>query len=223
MAAPLPPLTGVVPVRATVVQIRRDWSLWHRNHEVRPFLLTLCVSGLNRDRATLSGSLLCPWSTASSPGEAPVLSSLPTVVEVAREAFPDFGWAWGLVERCKWCRGTAPRAWSLRQKFKGHRPLFMGLLASDRSREKILTILSLTELNPALVREKSRRGRIPFGYEFFTNSVSGVALGWVALGRDASEATGPGLGRAKMEKGGGERRGWPGRIQFPVAFWPVTK
>jgi hypothetical protein len=45
----------------------------------------------------------------------------------------------------------------------------------------------------------------------------------VALGRDASEATGPGLGRAKMEKGGGERRGWPGRIQFPVAFWPVTK
>jgi hypothetical protein len=47
----------------------------------------------------------------------------------------------------------------------------MGLLAPDRSREKVLMILSLTELDPTLVREKSRRGRIPFSYEFFMNSV----------------------------------------------------
>jgi hypothetical protein len=41
--APLPQLIGELLVRATVVQIRRDWSLWHRNNEVRTFLLTLCV------------------------------------------------------------------------------------------------------------------------------------------------------------------------------------
>jgi hypothetical protein len=92
------------------------------------------------------------------------------------------------------------------QNFEGRRPLFMEILALDSSWGKFLTILSLTELDPALVREKSRRGWIPFGYEFFPNSVSGVDLRSVALGRDASEAAGPGLGRAKMEKGRGKER-----------------
>jgi hypothetical protein len=46
----------------------------------------------------------------------------------------------------------------------------MGLLVLDRSREKVLAILSLTELNPALVGEKSRRGQIPFGYDFVSSS-----------------------------------------------------
>jgi hypothetical protein len=67
-------------------------------------------------------------------------------------------------------------------------------------------ILSLTELDPTLGREKSRRGRILFGYEFSPNSVSGVAVGSVALGHDASEAVGPGLGCTKMEKGRGKER-----------------
>jgi hypothetical protein len=35
----LPLLIGEILARATMVQIRRDWSLWHRNDEVRPFLL----------------------------------------------------------------------------------------------------------------------------------------------------------------------------------------
>jgi hypothetical protein len=158
MAAPPSPLTGVGPVRATVVQIRRNWSLRYQNDEVRPFLLTLCVGGVHRDRATSGGSLLCSWSTASSPGDASVPSSLPTVVEVAREVFPSLGWARGVVERCNRRRGGAPRARSLQQKFEGHQPLFMGLLAPNRSREKVLPILSLTELDPTLVGEKSRRG-----------------------------------------------------------------
>jgi hypothetical protein len=132
-AAPPPPLIGVAPVRATVVQTRRDWSLQHRNNEVRPFLPTLCVGGVHRDRAMLGGSLLCSCLTASSPGEAPVPSSLPTTVEVAREAFPGLGWAQRVAEQRNRRRGAAPRAWSLRQKFEGHHPLFMGLLAPDHS------------------------------------------------------------------------------------------
>jgi hypothetical protein len=62
------------------------------------------------------------------------------------------------------------RALSLRLKFEGLHPLFMGLLVPDRSREKVLATLSLTKLNPALVGEKSRRGRIPFGYDFVSSS-----------------------------------------------------
>jgi hypothetical protein len=58
----------------------------------------------------------------------------------------------------------------LRLKFEGLRPLFMGLLVPDSSREKVLVTLSLTELNPTLVGEKSRRGRIPFGYDFVLSS-----------------------------------------------------
>jgi hypothetical protein len=83
-------------------------------------------------------------------------------------------------------------------------------------------ILYLTELNPALVREKSRRGRIPFGYEFFPNLVSGVTLGSVVLGCDVSEATGPRLGHTKMEKGR-ERRGWSGWAQLLARFRLITK
>jgi hypothetical protein len=98
--APLPLLIGEILAGATVVQIRRDWSLWHRNDEVRPFLLTLCVSGSNRDRTTVGGLLLGSWSMANSPGEAPVPFSLPAVVEVAREAFPGIGWAQDAVKRC---------------------------------------------------------------------------------------------------------------------------
>jgi hypothetical protein len=77
---------------------------------------------------------------------------------VAREVFPSLGWARGVVERRNRRRGGVPRARSLRQKFEGHRPLFMGILAPDRSREKVLAILSLTELDPILVGEKLRRG-----------------------------------------------------------------
>jgi hypothetical protein len=58
----------------------------------------------------------------------------------------------------------------LRLKFEGPRPLFIGLLVPDRSREKVIAILSLTELNPALVGEKSRRGRISFSYDFVSSS-----------------------------------------------------
>jgi hypothetical protein len=158
MAAPPSPLTGVGPVRATVVQIQRNWSLRHQNDELRPFLLTLCIGGIHRDRATSGGSLLYSESTTSFPGDASVPSSLPTVVEVAREVFPSLRWARGVVERHNRCRGGVPRARSLRQKFKGLRPLFMGLLAPDRSRGKVLAILSLTELDPMLDGEKSRRG-----------------------------------------------------------------
>jgi hypothetical protein len=45
----------------------------------------------------------------------------------------------------------------------------------------------------------------------------------VALGHDSSEEAGPGLGHAKMEKGGRERRGWMGRTQLPAGFWLVAK
>jgi hypothetical protein len=56
---------------------------------------------------------------------------------------------------------TFPRAlgfWACRIKFNEHDLLFIGLLALDRSWEKILAILSLTELDSALVGEKSWRG-----------------------------------------------------------------
>jgi hypothetical protein len=220
--APPPLLIGVVPVCATVVQIRWDWSLWHQNDEVRPFLLTLCVGGLNKDRVTSGGSVLCYWSMASSLGQAPVPSSLPIAVGVARVAFPSIWWARGVAKQRNQRRGATPRAWSLRQKFEGRWPLFMRLIAPDSSWGKVLMILYLTELNPALVREKSRRGWIPFGYEFFPNLVSGVTLGSVVLGRDMSEATGPGLGHAKMEKGR-ERRGWSGWAQLLARFRLITK
>jgi hypothetical protein len=67
----------------------------------------------------------------------------------------------------------------LRLKFEGLRPLFMGLLVPDRSREKVLATLSLTKLNPVLVGEKSKRGRIPFGYDFVSSS--GMTAGDVAV------------------------------------------
>jgi hypothetical protein len=142
-AAPSPLLTEKILVCATVVQIRRDWSLWHQNDEVRPFLLTLCVGGSNRDRATLDGLLLYSWSTASSPGEASVPFCLPTMVEVAREAFPGLGWA----------RDTAKRrnndeVWHLwfdllRQKIEGHRPLFVGLFEPLRAQQGLYLIAPL--------------------------------------------------------------------------------
>jgi hypothetical protein len=91
-------------------------------------VLTLVGGGVPRDRATLGGSLPCPWSSASPPGGALVPSSHPTVLEAAREALPSLGWARGVVERCNRCRGGASRALSLRLKFEGHRPLFMGFL-----------------------------------------------------------------------------------------------
>jgi hypothetical protein len=80
------------------------------------------------------GRLACySWLMVRSPGEALVPSSLPTAVEAAREAFPGLGWAQGVAERHNRRRGATPRAWSLRQKFKGHRPLFMGFLAPEHS------------------------------------------------------------------------------------------
>jgi hypothetical protein len=109
--------------------------------------------------------------------------SLSTAVEAAREAFPSLGWAQDMVKRHNRRCGAAPWVWSLQQKFKGYQPLFIGLLAPDRSRGGDLTILSLTKLDLVIVREKSKRGGILFDYEFFTNSVSGVALGLMALGR----------------------------------------
>jgi hypothetical protein len=44
----------------------------------------------------------------------------------------------------------------------------MGFLVPARA--LFLATLSLTELNPALVGEKSRRGRIPFSYDFVSSS-----------------------------------------------------
>jgi hypothetical protein len=87
----------------------------------------------------------------------------------------------------------------LRLKFEGLRPLFMGLLVPDRSQEKVLAILSLTELNPTLVGEKSRRGRIPLGYDFVSSSGTTVGDDAVLAG-----PAGP-LHRARR----GER---PGRV-----------
>jgi hypothetical protein len=45
----------------------------------------------------------------------------------------------------------------------------------------------------------------------------------VALGHDASEEAGLGLGHTKMEKGGGERRGRMGQTRIPAGFRPVTE
>jgi hypothetical protein len=70
----------------------------------------LCVGGLNRESATSGGSLLCSWSMASSPGEAPVPSSLPMTVEAAREAFLGLGWARGVAKQRNRRRVAAPRA-----------------------------------------------------------------------------------------------------------------
>jgi hypothetical protein len=95
-------------------------------------------------------------------------------------------------------RGVVARALSLRLKFEGLRPLFMGLLVPDRSREKVLAILSLTELNPALVGQKSRRGRIPFGYDFVSSS--GATAG------DDAVRVGP--ARPLHHTRRGERPGW---------------
>jgi hypothetical protein len=47
---------------------------------------------------------------------------------VAREAFPDLCWTQGVAKWSNRRRGAVPRAWSLRQKFEGHRPLFMHFL-----------------------------------------------------------------------------------------------
>jgi hypothetical protein len=57
--------------------------------------------------------------------------------------------------------GSFPRALGFgacRIKFDEHGLLFIGLLAPDHSWEKVLVILSLTELDSALVGEKSWRG-----------------------------------------------------------------
>jgi hypothetical protein len=49
------------------------------------------------------------------------------------------------------------------------------------------------------------------------------SLGSLLLGHDASDAAGPELGHAKMEKWEGKRSGWPGRAQLPAGFWPIAK
>jgi hypothetical protein len=166
-------------------------------------VLTLVGGGVHRDRATSGGSLPCPWSSASPPGGASIPSLLPTVLEAAREALPSLGWARGVAERRNRCRGGAARALSLCLKFEGLRALFMGLLVPDRSREKVLAILSLTELNPTLVGEKSRRGRIPFGYDFVLSSGTTTVRAGPA---------GP-LHRARR----GERPGWVARLGWGQA------
>jgi hypothetical protein len=191
---------------------------------------------VHRDRTTSGGSLPCPWSSASPPGGALVPSSLPTVLEVAREALPSLGWARGVAERRNRRRGGAARALSLRLKFEGLRPLFMGLLVPDRSREKVLAILSLIELNPALVGEKSRRGRIPFGYNFVSSSgTTPCVLGQLGRctargegkGRDGSRASAGGrplwLGRAGLRRSEGEGGGcWAG-LGFRLGFSPQSE
>jgi hypothetical protein len=73
-----------------------------------------------------------------------------------------------------------------------------------------------------LVGEKSRRGRIPFGYEFITNSVL-ESLGSVILGHDASDAAGPELGRTKTERWEGKRSIWPGQAQLRAGFQSIAK
>jgi hypothetical protein len=128
MAVPPSPLTGVGPVHATVVQIQRNWSLRHRNGELRPFLLTLCIGGVHRDHATSGGSLLYSWSMASFPGDTSVPSSLPTVVEVAREVFPSLGWARGVVEWHNRCRGERLGLGLCGKNSKGTRHYLWGFL-----------------------------------------------------------------------------------------------
>jgi hypothetical protein len=170
-------------------------------------VLTLVDGGVHRDRATSGGSLPCPWSSASPPGGASVPSSLPTVLEAAREALPSLGWARGVAERRNRRRGGAARALSLRLKFEGLRPLFMGLLIPDRSREKVLAILSLTELNPTLVGEKSRRGLIPLGYDFVSSSGT----------TDGDDAVRAGLAGPLHRARRGERSGWVARLGWGQA------
>jgi hypothetical protein len=53
------------------------------------------------------------------------------------------------------------------------------------------------------------------------NSISGVALGSMALGRDASEAAGLGMGQVKVEKGGGEEEAGRAGLSFQLGFSPL--
>jgi hypothetical protein len=121
-------------------------------------------------------------------------------------------------EAMQWRWGAVPRVWSLRQKFEGHRPLFIiWLLAPDRSQGGVLTIVSLTKCDLAIVREKSKRGWILFGYDFFTNSVSGVALRSIVLGQWATRWGTLGQLWALRKEGEGEKllgrvRCWPSSI-----------
>jgi hypothetical protein len=110
----------------------------------------------------------------------------------------------------------------------------MGLLVPDRSREKVLAILSLTELNPLMVGEKSRRGRIPFGYDFVSSSgttavragpagplhraprLGAGRFGWAVLGCAGVRGKGWLLGRARLSAGFRPTV----RIVFRIPFFP---
>jgi hypothetical protein len=96
-------------------------------------LLTLCVTRLTQRLRNVRRPAPLFLVDGKLPGEALVPSSLPVVVKAAREAFPGLGWARGVDKRHNGRQGAPPRAWSLWQKFEGHRPLFMGLLALDCS------------------------------------------------------------------------------------------
>jgi hypothetical protein len=73
------------------------------------------------------------------------------------------------------------------------------------------------------------KGRIPFGYEFVTNSVL-EPLGSVTLGRDASVAAGPWCRLAGSDGPVArpplrcarpkERAGWAGPVPWLIGFWP---
>jgi hypothetical protein len=189
--------------------------------------------------------LCSPWSAAACTEAAqcraarsPVLGrrQVPLVALWSLLRFPSLGWARGVAERRNRRRGGAARALSLRLKFEGLRPLFMGLLVPDRSREKVLAILSLTELNPALVGEKLRRGRITFGYDFVSSSGSmPCVLGQLGRctargegkGQDGSRASAGGmplqLGRTGLCRSEGEGGGcWAG-IGFRPGFSPQSE
>jgi hypothetical protein len=114
----------------------------------------------------------------------------------------------------------------LRQKFEGHRPLFMGLLAPDRSREKVLAILSLTELDPTLVGEKSRRGesrsvmsslRTPFQSRLDRGRWAATRV--LLLGRLAG-SDGPVARPSLRYVRPKERAGRVGSVLWLTGFWP---
>jgi hypothetical protein len=102
----------------------------------------------------------------------------------------------------------------------------MGLLALDHSREKILAILSLTELDPTLVGEKSRRGEsrsvmssLQTRFQSRLDRGRWAATRVLLLGRLAGSdgpVARPPLRCARPK----ERAGRAGSVPWLIGFWP---
>jgi hypothetical protein len=110
MAAPSPLLNGEITVRTTVVQIRWDLSLWHRNDEVRPFFAHLvhqCLKQRPRNVRRLAPLFLVddklPWWSSSS-----VLPSYGG--GGGKRSFPRTWLDTRCGEAMQWQWGAAPRA-----------------------------------------------------------------------------------------------------------------